>query len=93
MQEALAALIAVVATLSGSLTNHLLHQRASALAARTAKDDWLRKERLSACSSFAESLAGFRRAQYDRWHSQHSTQAIREPAEAKDMSYQHRAQA
>ncbi|MEV0318219.1 hypothetical protein ACIBKX_08135 [Streptomyces sp. NPDC050658] len=93
MQEALTAVIAVAATLSGSLMNHVLQQRASVRAAKVAEDDWLRKEQLSACTSFAETLADFRRAQYDRWHSQNRSQAIREPAEAQDLSYQHRAQA
>ena len=68
MEAAYAAIIAVMGTLLGSITTHLLQRRMAAEQATSLRDERLRQEQLAACSAFAGTLTELKRALITLWY-------------------------
>ena len=67
------AIIAVVGTLLGSITTHLLGRRTAAEQASAARSEKLRQEQLAACSAFAGALTELKRAVITLWFRRHES--------------------
>jgi hypothetical protein len=67
------AIIAVVGTLLGSITTHLLGRRTAAEQAATARRERLRQEQLASCSAFAGALTELKRAVITLWFRRQET--------------------
>ena len=81
MEATYAAIVAVLGTLLGSVTTHLLERRTTAERAAAERHDRLRDEQLSACSAFAGALTELKRAVITLWFRRHGSQA---PEERRD---------
>ena len=73
MSNSYPAIIAVVGTLLGSITTHLLGRRTAAEQAAATRSEKLRQEQLAACSAFAGALTELKRAVITRWFRQHES--------------------
>lgn len=69
------ALIAVLGTLLGAVVTHYFQGRTAERTAALTRDEQLRKERISAYSSFADAVVEYRRAQNARWYRRNGPQA------------------
>ena len=67
------AIIAVVGTLLGSITTHLLGRRTAAEQAAAARSERLRQEQLAACSAFAGALTELKRPVITLWFRRHES--------------------
>lgn len=78
MDASYAAIIAVVGTLLGSITTHLLGRRTAAEQAAAMRSERLRQEQLAACSAFAGALTELKRAVITLWFRQHESRTSEE---------------
>ena len=67
------AIIAVVGTLLGSITTHLLGRRTAAEQAAATRSERLRQEQLASCSAFAGALTALKRAVITVWFRRHES--------------------
>jgi hypothetical protein len=67
MASSYPAIIAVVGTLLGSITTHMLGRRSAAEQAAVLRSERLRQEQLTACSAFAGALTELKRAVITVW--------------------------
>jgi hypothetical protein len=73
MEASYAAIIAVVGTLLGSITTHLLQHRIAAEQAAAIRSERSRQEQLAACSAFAGALTELKRAVITLWFRRHDS--------------------
>ncbi|MFF8617456.1 hypothetical protein [Streptomyces sp. NPDC015350] len=68
----LAAAIAVIGTLLGAVVAHRYQEKTAARSAARADRERIHQRLLDACADFIALAEDYRRAQYDRWTSQHA---------------------
>ncbi|MFE7113464.1 hypothetical protein ACFU98_45280 [Streptomyces sp. NPDC057575] len=71
----IAAAIAVIGTLLGAVVAHRYQEKTAALSALRAKRERSHQHLLDACADFIALAEDYRRAQYDRWTSQHTVES------------------
>jgi hypothetical protein len=71
MGGALTGLVAVAGTLLGSALTYLFQRRTAGRAERFARDERLRRERISAYSAFAEAVMAYRHEELQVWLHRH----------------------
>src|SRR5689334_22463763 len=82
MASSYPAIIAVVGTLLGSITTHLLGRRSAAEQAAVLRGEKLRQEQLTACSAFAGALTELERAVITLWFRRRGTRTSDEVSAA-----------
>ncbi|GGV96930.1 hypothetical protein GCM10015535_67270 [Streptomyces gelaticus] len=88
MSGIIAAAIAVIGTLLGAVVAHRYQQRTAALSAANADRERDHQRLLDACADFIALAEDYRRAQYDRWTSQHRDAESEAALSARAESYQ-----
>jgi hypothetical protein len=78
MEASYPAIIAVVGTLLGSITTHLLGRRNTAEQAAALRSERLRQEQLAACSAFAGALTELKRAVITLWFRRQESRTAEE---------------
>lgn len=87
MEAVITSAVAVAGTLAGALLTHLFQVRAAERAERAGRSSRLRQDRLEACSAFATTATGLRRAANDRWFRRQESPDGHEPYEVADEFY------
>jgi hypothetical protein len=85
------AVIAVAGTLLGSVATHFFQRQTTERTAALTRAEQLRRERISAYSSFADALVDYRRGQNDRWHRAHDAPGSATAEQARIDSYRLRS--
>ncbi|GHC68139.1 hypothetical protein GCM10010349_41830 [Streptomyces flavofungini] len=88
MEVVLAAAVAVVGTLMGSVITYLLQVRTAEHGERNRNTEQLRQERLTAFCAVADALHSVRRAEHDRWRHEQESPGGAEAIEARERSIQ-----
>jgi hypothetical protein len=83
----IAAAIAVIGTLLGAVVAHRYQQRTAALSAANVGRERDHQRLLDACADFIALAEDYRRAQYDRWTSQHRDAESEAALSARAESY------
>ncbi|WJV44258.1 hypothetical protein [Streptomyces flavofungini] len=86
MEVVLAAAIAVVGTLMGSVITYLLQVRTAEHGERRRNREQLRQERLTAFCAVVDALHSVRRAEHDRWRHEQESPEGAEAIEARERS-------
>lgn len=89
----MAAAIAILGTLSGSVVNHMLQSRSTSRSEMFARSERLREQRLAVYGEFAKVIMTYRRAEFVRWDSAHRQLPEAARLEAKAECYRIRASA
>ncbi|WP_329564094.1 hypothetical protein [Kitasatospora sp. NBC_01266] len=92
MNAILTALIAVLGTLLGSTVTHVFQQRAADRTGRSARQERLRQEQLTAYGAFAGLLVRFRRALMHHWFCVHEQEDADLEAELRHRSFELRSE-
>ncbi|MDI3422701.1 hypothetical protein [Streptomyces luteolus] len=87
MSGIIAAAIAVIGTLLGAVFAHRYQQKIAARSAAHADRERSYQRLLDACTSFIGLAEDYRRAQYDRWTSQHAAPDSEAIVTARAESY------
>jgi hypothetical protein len=78
MEASVAAIIAVVGTLLGSITTYMLQRRTAAEQAAVLRNERLRQEQLATCSAFAGALTELKRAVITLWFRRRDSETSEE---------------
>ncbi|MFJ8210595.1 hypothetical protein [Streptomyces sp. NPDC096033] len=87
MSGIIAAAIAVIGTLLGAVIAHRYQEQSTARAAARADREREHRRLLEACADFVGVAEDYRRAQYDRWTSQHTAADSEAALSARAESY------
>lgn len=93
MESLIAAAIAILGTLAGSVVNHLLQSRSANRSQAFARAERLREQRLAAYGDFAKVIMEYRRAEFARWDCANQQQPDLARQEARTESYRVRGDA
>ncbi|MFD7308029.1 hypothetical protein [Promicromonospora sp. NPDC059942] len=87
MEIIVTSVVAVLGTLLGSLATHYFQRRNRADAERFERGERLRKERVSAYTTFGGALVNLRRAHMDRWFAIHDQRDGADPEALRYETY------
>lgn len=93
MESLIAAAIAILGTLAGSVVNHMLQSRSTRRAEAFARAQRLREQRLAVYGDFARVIMDYRRAEFARWDRTDQQQPESARQEARAESYRVRGDA
>jgi hypothetical protein len=93
MESLIAAAIAILGTLAGSVVNHMLQSRSTVRTEAYARAERLREQRLAAYGDFARVIMEYRRAEFVRWDRANQQRPESALQEARTESYRLRGEA